>query len=182
MTPRDYSNLRTKAQAARDSGPGLTHEYLAFTDDATPDAVLALLDEIDVARAKAPKMKKEEYPPDFIDAMGAMKRVGLAWRAGTTMPAAYAKWKARIVAGASPIEMHAGADKYARYCKATGSEIKAAQVFFGPGEYFTADWTIPARPGMSRPGKFDPVAHINQGSTSSGEWDGIIDINPCGRP
>ncbi len=179
---RDYSELRAKAQAARDGAAGLTNEFLAFSDEATPDAVLAMLDEIDAARAKAPKVKKADYPPEFIDAMGAMERVGLRWRAGTTLPAAFGKWKARTVVGASPAELLAGADKYARYCKATGCEIKAAQVFFGPAEYFTADWTVPARPGMARTGKFDPVAHINQGSTSSGEWDGIIDINPCGRP
>lgn len=179
---RDYSELRAKAQAARDSGASLSDEHLDFMEEATPDTVLAMLDEIDAARAKAPKMKKADYPPEFIDAMGAMERVGLKWLNGSTLPGAFKAWKARTVVGASHAELTAGADKYARYCKADGRRVMMAQTFFGPQEFFSADWTIPARPGMTRSGKFDPVAHINQGSSSSGEWDGIIDINPCGRP
>lgn len=178
---RDYSELRIKALAARDGDAGLSHEFIGFIDEATPDTVLALLDEIDELRAAAPKpkAKKPIYPPEFVDAYECMERLGLKWRAGSTKPGAFACWKARITAGANAEEMHAGADKYARFCKATDRPIQMAQTFFGPQEFFTADWTVPKAPEQSaRFGKFDPVAHINQQATRKDWDDGIIDINP----
>ena len=43
---RDYSELRAKAQAARDGDAGLSNEFIGFIDEATPDTALALLDEL----------------------------------------------------------------------------------------------------------------------------------------
>ncbi len=146
---RDYSELRRRAQDARDGEPGLSNEFIGFMDEATPDTVLAMLDEIDELRSAAPKpkAKKPEYPSEFIDAMGAMDRVGIKWLAGSTLPGAFKCWIARTVAGATPAELRAGADKYARYCKATDRKVMMAQTFFGPQELFTADWTIPKASG-----------------------------------
>jgi len=141
MTPRDYSNLRAKAQAARDGEAGLSNEFIGFMDEATPDTVLAMLDEIDAARAKAPKAKKFDYPVDFEEAWDAYPS-----RPGASKADAYKAWKARIVAGATPIEMIAGTRKYAAYVLATKTErqyIKQPATFFGPGEHFSADWTVP---------------------------------------
>lgn len=174
---KPHAKLRQLAIAARDSGQaGLSNEFIAFMDEATPDVILALLDELE---AKPVKMKKADYPEPFLAALAAMERVGMKWLAGSTTASAFKAWKARTVAGAEPAEILAGADKYARYCKATDRKVMMAQTFFGPQELFTADWTIPARGAAMRPnGKFDPVAHVNQSSMPVGEWDGIIDITP----
>lgn len=104
-------------------------------------ALSALLDAFDalLAQVKPPKVARNDYPEDFMAAYRAAK-----WRSGSAPAAAYTAWKARIAAGATSAEMKIGVEKYARYCVATGCEVKMAQTFFGPGEHFTASWTIPA--------------------------------------
>lgn len=93
------------------------------------------------AKKAAPVAKvKADYPPAFLAAFDA----GRKWRAGSTLPAAFNAWKARIAAGADPDAIIAGTKAYAAYCLATGSEKKMAQTFFGPGEHFTAEWAVPA--------------------------------------
>lgn len=67
-------------------------------------------------------------------------------RPGNSKAAAYKAWKARLTAGATVLEMIEGVRKYAAYCKAKGTEpeyVKQAATFFGPGEHFSADWTVP---------------------------------------
>jgi len=147
-------------------------EYIAAANPAT---ILALLDELDSLRAKPAKPKRNDHPPAFDIAYEAMASAGVRWRSGSTKPAAFIQWKARINAGATDAEMIAGAEKYARYCNATGCEVKQAQTFFGRGEHYSADWTV--RAPTAAPGKFDPVAHINQARTAE-EWNEIIDITP----
>lgn len=110
---------------------------------AQPATILALLDELDALRAaakpaKAPKASA--YPPEFIAAYDA----GRKWRAGSTMPAAFAAWKARIAAKANPAEILAGVVAYAKHCDATGREKMMAQAFFGPKQFYTSDWEVPA--------------------------------------
>lgn len=105
-------------------------------------SLLAAIDAIEVALAKAKPATKSDYPADFLAAYA-----GAPWRAGSSRPAAFSAWKARIKAGATPVEITAGAEKYGRYCLATGCEVKMAQTFFGPGEHFSADWTIPRAAG-----------------------------------
>lgn len=125
---------------------------------------------------KAPKAAKAPsgYPDEFLAAYDA----GRKWRSGSTPKAAFMAWRARITAGADHAAITAGAAAYNRHCEATGREKMMAQTFFGPGEHYTADWTVPAAP--ARGGKFDPVAHVNQSAMpSQGAWfDGIIDITP----
>lgn len=141
-------------------------------------SVINMLNEIDRLRAKLAKAAKPSagYPPDFAEAYAA----GGKWRAGSAQKAAFIQWQHRINASTTPAEtaaqMITGARDYARYCSATGSEKKMAQTFFGPGEHYTADWSISA-PAV-RSGKFDPVAHVNQGRNSEVWSNGIIDINP----
>lgn len=130
---------------------------------ASPATILALLDELDALRAqiKPAKMKRGDYPADFMLAYRTAK-----WRSGSTPAAAFTQWKARMNAGATVIEMQAGTEKYARYCIATGCEVKQAQTFFGPGEHFTADWTISA---SAQKGK--PNGSIGQQDYSAGVGD-----------
>jgi hypothetical protein len=135
----DYSELRHSAEYAMDAS-----RFCAMSDFrqyATPTVIIGLLDEFDALRAqiKPTNVARNDYPPEFLLAYKAAK-----WRSGSTPAAAYKAWKARVAAGATPAEMQMGVEKYARYCAATGCEVKQAQTFFGPGEHFTADWTIPA--------------------------------------
>lgn len=103
-----------------------------------------LLQELDVLRAGGTaKRGKKEYPPEFLEAYDAMKAAGTRWRDGSTPAAAFKQWQARIKAGAAPELVLAGALRYAAYCKATGCEVKMAQTFFGPGEYYTAEYVMP---------------------------------------
>ncbi|MBV6321926.1 hypothetical protein [Duganella violaceipulchra] len=128
---------------------------------------------------RAPKALKAsgDYPPEFLAAYDA----GRKWRTGSTLPAAFTAWSARIKKGDADTAatIIARTAEYAAFCIATGTEKKMAQTFFGPGEYCLAEWPIPSAPA-ARGGKFDPVAHVNQGSMPpQGDWfDGIIDITP----
>lgn len=140
-----------------------------------PTVLRALLDELDALRAAAVPAKAAKgnsaYPPEFLAAYDAGRR----WRAGSTPKAAYIQWRARINAGADAAQITAGAAAYALHCEATGLEKKMAQTFFGPGEHYTADWSIPAP--VAR-GRFDPVAH-NNSIPPLGDWfDGLVDITP----
>jgi hypothetical protein len=103
-----------------------------------------LLQEYDCLRAAGTtKRGKKEYPPEFLEAYDAMKNAGTRWRDGSTPAAAFKQWQARIKAGAAPELVLSGAMRYAAYCKATGCEVKMAQTFFGPGEFYTAEYAVP---------------------------------------
>ena len=179
MTPIDTQALRAAALAEmRTNGSYVTHASVearkAYRKASAPGTIIAILDELDALRAAAKPIKASAYPPEFVAAYDA----GRKWRAGSTPAAAFKAWKARITAGADPDAIIAGTKAYAAYCLATGSEKKMAQTFFGPGDHYTADWTIPAQ--AARAGRFDPVAHVNQNSMPpAGDWfDGLVDITP----
>lgn len=139
----DYSALREHARLMI----GRRFETIAV------DLVVLIdvLDELASLRkqGKLPKPKRVEYPVDFLLAYGSM-----AWRSGSTRSAAFGPWKARIAAGATAAEIQTGVEKYYRYCAATGCEVKQAQTFFGPGEHFTADWSI-RKAGVQQGEKFN---------------------------
>lgn len=110
----------------------LTIEYMDLTE---------LLAEFDALRAAPAKPAKGAYSPEFESAWADYPA-----RPGNSKAAAYKAWQARIKAGASVEEMLAGTAKYAAYCKAMKTEpgfIKQAATFYGPGEHFSADWTVP---------------------------------------
>lgn len=99
-------------------------------------ALMAILAEI-----KTKAREKSAYSPEFESAWADYPP-----RPGNSKAAAYKAWQARIKAGASAEEMLAGTLKYAAYCKAMKTElsyIKQASTFYGPGEHFSADWTVP---------------------------------------
>lgn len=105
-----------------------------------------LMADLSQLRAVAPvKRGKAEYPVAFLAAYDAMKDHGARWREGSTPAAAYKQWAARMKAGADAEQVLAGTVRYALYLKATASEPKMAQTFFGQGEHYTAEWTLPSR-------------------------------------
>lgn len=129
---RDYSPLRGLAAGAP------TVHLKAST-------VIELLDELDRLRASSArpvKVKRNDYPPEF----EAVWEVYPA-RPGDSKRAAHKAWAARLAAGATVGELLAGAQAYAAYVKTMKVEpvfIKQSATFFGPGEHFAADWTVPA--------------------------------------
>lgn len=85
--------------------------------------------------------KAGTYSPEFVEAWEAYPA-----RPGNSKAAAFKAWKARIAAGTTPQQMIEGTIKYAAYCKAKSTEpefVKQAATFFGPGEHFSADWSLP---------------------------------------
>lgn len=154
----------------------------ALRENVELKAQIAALTAAGAKAAPKPRKAKEAkpssgYPDEFLAAYEA----GRKWRTGSTLPAAYSAWRARIVKGGAGTaeRIIACTAQYSAYCAATDTEKKMAQTFFGPGEYCLADWPVPTA-APARGGKFDPVAHVNQGSMPPpGDWfDGIIDITP----
>lgn len=100
-----------------------------------------LLAEFDALRAVPGKPAKGGYTPEFESAWADYPA-----RPGNSKAAAFKAWQARVKAGASAEEMLSGTLKYAAYCKAMKTEpayVKQAATFYGPGEHFSADWTVP---------------------------------------
>lgn len=83
-------------------------------------------------------------------------------------------WSARIKAGATADEIHAGTERYARFCDATGKTgteyVKQAATFFGPDEHFREAWDAPA----SADGQpFDPCAGLIDVTEEMPRSDGL---------
>lgn len=125
----DYHDLRAAALSP------------APTVSVSPLDLQELLHEFDLLRAGGKKPTKGAYTPEFEEAWAQYPA-----RPGNSKAAAFKAWLARVKAGASPAEMIAGTIKYAAYCKHHRTEpqyVKQAATFYGPGEHFAADWSIP---------------------------------------
>jgi hypothetical protein len=128
---RDYSPLRGLA-----TGAPSVHLKSA--------TVLELLDELDRLRANGvvpAKAKRNDYPADF-EAVWELYPT----RPGDSKKAGHKAWAARINLGATTAEMLAGTQAYAAYVKEMKIEpvfIKQSATFFGPSEFYLADWTPP---------------------------------------
>lgn len=100
------------------------------------------------ASPRAPRRKvSRETPPDpewlLALKLAYPSRAGdVRWAAGRRAI------NARLAEGHTPDELRAGAERYAAYVRATGSEgtqfVKTAPVFFGPEKSFRDPWTPPA--------------------------------------
>lgn len=110
-----------------------------------------------------------------LDDLSSEEVFELAWKAYPKRPGASKKdslkqWNARVNAGAAPLDILAGVKAYAAYVVADGTEprwIKQPATFFGPGDHFRADWTIPQAAvtgSQPRQAKFDPNAFVNSGA------------------
>lgn len=90
------------------------------------------------------KKHMTHYPPEFEAAWKAYPR-----RAGDNPKGkAFKAWRARLAAGRTPEEIHAGVLRYAAFVAAKGQEgteyVKQAATFFGPDEAFAEPWELPA--------------------------------------
>jgi hypothetical protein len=109
------------------------------------DRIEAKLDEL-LARKKKPvkaKSATEEYPGDFLDVWRIYPK-----RSGSNPKGkAFSAFNKRIDEGDSWHELFDGAEKYHRYCDATGKVgtefVMQAATFFGPERHYENDWTIP---------------------------------------
>lgn len=84
------------------------------------------------------KKPTAEYSAEFELAWAAYPK-----REGASKKDSFKAWSARIKGGVLPSVMIAGAERYAAYCKAQGTEqqyIKQPATFFGVGEHYLADW------------------------------------------
>lgn len=67
---------------------------------------------------------------------------------GNNRNAALKAYRARLRAGASAVEMLAGVNRYAAFCKAKGlvggPYVKQAATFFGPDQHWLEAWDVPA--------------------------------------
>ena len=82
-----------------------------------------------------------DYPPEFEGAWAVYPS-----RPGASKKAAYKAWSARLASGVGHQIMLDGAARYAEYCRAMRTDpqyIKQPATFFGPGDHFLCDWTIP---------------------------------------
>jgi hypothetical protein len=90
---------------------------------------------------KPSRVVAEGYPSDF-------ERVWEAYpkRPNNSKKEAYRAWLARMNEGVDPETMMKGVEAYARYVEGVGTEptyIKMASTFFGPGEHYSSDYTVP---------------------------------------
>lgn len=132
----NHEALRAAVARVEAAGPGVLAGITV-----SPMDLAELLAEFDALRATPAKSAKGAYSPEFESAWSDYPT-----RPGNSKAAAYKAWQIRIKAGASVEEMLAGTAKYAAYCKAMKTEpgfIKQAATFYGPGEHFEADWTVP---------------------------------------
>jgi len=71
-------------------------------------------------------------------------------------PGALTAWRARVHEGIKPEELMVGVERYARYIRATGKEhtefVMQAKRFFGRGEEWKNNWTVPQEKGRSAGG------------------------------
>lgn len=91
--------------------------------------------------AAAAKAAKGEYTDEFQKAWSAYPA-----RPGSSKKDAFKAWSARLKNGVQPEIILAGIARYAAYCCAVGIEpnyIKQPETFFGPGEHYLSDWTLP---------------------------------------
>lgn len=69
---------------------------------------------------------------------------------GNPKKSAFKAWRARLNNGATAEEIHAGVERYARFCEVTGKAntefVKHAATFLGPDEHFRELWSAPASP------------------------------------
>jgi hypothetical protein len=123
----DFATLR--AQVMEDA-KGITVDRLDLAE------LLAAYDALQNKSAKS----GTKYTPEFDEAWSLYPS-----RPGASKAATFKAWAARLKAGATALEMIEGTAKYAAFCKAERTEvayIKQPATFYGPGEHFTADWTV----------------------------------------
>lgn len=134
----DYSGLLEEATQIIAAG---NHHLMA---DAK--TIADILNELDALRTqvKPPKLKRDDYPPEFEAAWDAYPP-----RSGANKRTTFKAWTARIKAGVLVADMLAGVERYAAYVLAERTEerfIKQPATFFGPDEHFDLPWASKSAP------------------------------------
>lgn len=126
-----------------------------------------------------PAAAKDAEPKEFVEAWQAYPK-----RPGASRKDALKAWKARIASGVDPETICSGVKRYAAYVVAKQTEpeyIKQPATFFGPADYFVADWTVHAArasPGYQTANdKAKSLADRLTGRARNEQPDTIIDIN-----
>lgn len=152
-------------------------EYIAATQ---PSILLALLEELDGYRAAAlakPKPRAPRKPKEAVDP--------LAEYFDGVDPGVVRDFKAhrqRIKADVTATVMKG----FVREAAKANMTLEAALVICCERgwRFVKADWLERERnqalqqQAGQRPGKFDPVAHVNRGNLPPPNWDGVIDVTP----
>lgn len=113
----------------------------ARADSLSLDSLNLIPDSLSAPEPSAPAAPVDCLLNDFEEVWAMYPK-----RPGASKADSLKAWKARIKAGATMENILSGVKRYAAYVAATGVEsnfIKQPQTFFGPGEHFTSDWTIP---------------------------------------
>ena len=124
------------------------------------------------------------YPAEFEECWSAYPS-----RSGANpKKAAYRAWRARLAAqDATTDELHAGVERYSRFCKATGAEgsqyVKTAAAFFGPDEHWAETWE-PPRTNGARKGAHDaaPVDLVAEAARRKALLAGQATVTPPASP
>lgn len=93
---------------------------------------------------------RQELPVGFAECWDAYpSRAG-----GNPRKAALKAYSARLAGGASPDDLLAGTERYARFCDATGKTgteyVKQGATFYGPDGHWAEPWNLPVTAGEQR--------------------------------
>jgi len=159
---REYGAVRNFRKYQRPKKPNAVHPindelrtYVALSvassepedDEAGEQAELGLQREEGGGRRKGKSSLRSDYPEAFEAIWSSLPK-----RSGSNdKKLAFGAWKARQDEGHTVEEMQAGAERYARWCRATGKEntekVLQGATFLGPADppHFANDWPVPGQ-------------------------------------
>lgn len=147
----------TPAKTPADSQPdGWTPAGTASPGKTSPPAPAPTPTTTTTTDASRPTRSTPDGYPEAFERTWAIypRRAG-----GNPKQRAFHAWAARLKSGATADEVHAGVERYTRFCEATGKIgtefVQQAATFFGPDAHFRERWDAPAS-ADDRP--FDPYA------------------------
>lgn len=151
------------------------------TETSRADSLNPITDSGFLTTESKPASHGDGYTEDFEQAWALYPA-----RPGASKKESFKAWNARLKAGVDVDDLIAGVKRYAAYVAGTKTDpqfIKQPATFFGPGEHYAADWTVPAQARAS-PGyqtaneKAKALADRLTGRTRNEQRHEIIDITP----
>lgn len=107
------------------------------TSPLIPDSLIP--DSLNLIPSSKPAARVDEYTEEFEEAWAAYPT-----RPGASKKDSFKAWNARLKAGVAVEDLIAGVKRYADYCRDMKTDpqyVKQPTTFFGPGEFYKADWT-----------------------------------------
>lgn len=131
--------------AARQQRHRARHAVTPLRHAVTPRYVTQAEAEVETTTTDASRPRRstsDGYPEAFERTFAIYpRRAG-----GNPKRRAFRAWSARLRSGATADEIHAGVERYASFCDATGKTgsefVKQAATFFGPDEHFREPWSV----------------------------------------